>query len=190
MEAELYAVIEACKQVVWLRGLLSELHMHQHSATRIYTDARTLLDIAKEPILHARTKHFRLRQGYLRDLVTDGVVKLIHIPGTENVADILTKPLPKPQFEYLRNKFMGNPSDVDESLSGRGKGVRGNNAGDGPPRMTRRGMRASHIPPGRMNFGNAPPLEAHVGADAALAQHVEAQQHEDHFREQNYNTTY
>jgi hypothetical protein len=33
---------------------------------------------------------------------------VVYCPTTENVADILTKSLPKPRFEYLRDRLMDN----------------------------------------------------------------------------------
>jgi hypothetical protein len=65
------------------------------------------VDLAENPVLHARTKHFRLRQAYLRDLIARRVIRLEHIPGEENIADILTKPLAAPRFIKLRDVFMG-----------------------------------------------------------------------------------
>eukprot|EP00961_Rhodomonas_salina_P254654 3441337-Rhodomonas_salina.1 len=41
-------------------------------------------------------------------MVRDGVVKLIKVPGTENVADALTKSLPAPAFEKHRTYLWGS----------------------------------------------------------------------------------
>eukprot|EP00961_Rhodomonas_salina_P157845 2124841-Rhodomonas_salina.1 len=41
-------------------------------------------------------------------MVRDGVVKLIKVPGTENVADALTKSLPAPAFEKHRQYLWGS----------------------------------------------------------------------------------
>ena len=46
-----------------------------------------------------------MRVHFLRDMVRDGVVKLIKCAGTLNIADALTKSLPKPVFHKHR-KFM------------------------------------------------------------------------------------
>ena len=107
LEAEYYAAVEAAKAAEWYRGLLMELGFPQNEPTVIYTDNRALLDLAANPVLHARTKHFRLRQAYLRDLITRRVIAFVHIPGEHNIADMLTKALTAQRFQMLRDVFMG-----------------------------------------------------------------------------------
>jgi len=107
LEAEYYAAVEAAKAAEWYRGLLAELGHPQEGPTIIYTDNRALLDLAANPVLHARTKHFRLRQAYLRDLISRQVIQFVHIPGEFNIADMLTKPLSAQRFQMLRDYFMG-----------------------------------------------------------------------------------
>eukprot|EP00961_Rhodomonas_salina_P082685 1111126-Rhodomonas_salina.1 len=46
-----------------------------------------------------RARHIDTSLYFLRDMVRDSLVKLIKVPGTENVADALTKSLPAPAFE-------------------------------------------------------------------------------------------
>ena len=49
-----------------------------------------------------RSRHVDMRVHFLRDMVCDGVVKLIKCAGMQNVADMLTKSLPKPAFHKHR----------------------------------------------------------------------------------------
>ena len=49
----------------------------------------------------------RVRVHFLRDMVRDGAVKLIKCAGTQNVADALTKSLPKPAFHKHREFLHG-----------------------------------------------------------------------------------
>ena len=48
-----------------------------------------------------------VRVHFLRDMVRDGKVKLIKCAGTQNVADALTKSLPKPAFHKHREFMQG-----------------------------------------------------------------------------------
>ena len=41
----------------------------------------------------SKTKHIDIPVHHVRDEVKKGRIKLIHVPGAENPADILTKPL-------------------------------------------------------------------------------------------------
>lgn len=49
----------------------------------IYCDNSSAIDISKNPVLHSRTKHIKVRHHFLRDNVSKGLIKLIFIP-TEN----------------------------------------------------------------------------------------------------------
>ncbi|EGD73742.1 hypothetical protein PTSG_13205, partial [Salpingoeca rosetta] len=46
-----------------------------------------------------RTKHIRVRHHFVRELIADGTIVLQHCPGTQMVADALTKALDKQTFE-------------------------------------------------------------------------------------------
>ena len=56
--------------------------------------------------MHGRSKHIDVHFHFLRDLVKDGSIELVHC-GTENqVADVMTKPLKLNAFLRLR-KMLG-----------------------------------------------------------------------------------
>ena len=115
LESEYYAADETVKAVEWARGAMQEMGLPQTGPTIIYTDNRALVDLCSNPVLHARTKHFKLRQAYLRNRIQHRIVKFVHIPGENNLADILTKPLPGPRFAMLRDKFMSTATSQGNS---------------------------------------------------------------------------
>ena len=53
-----------------------------------------------------RTKHIERRHLKIRELVEEMAVSAEYVPSSENVADILTKPLGRRQFEKLRQKLL------------------------------------------------------------------------------------
>lgn len=93
MEAEYFALSEACKEVVWLRRLLEEIGEKQGGPTVILEDNRSCIDFVKEERLSRRSKHIDTRLCYTRDLVEKAVVVLQHCSSENMTADILTKPL-------------------------------------------------------------------------------------------------
>ena len=61
--------------------------------------------IAKNPEMHARTKHIDIRHHFVRDCVEDNKIQLEFCPTEEMIADILTKPLARPAFEKFREQL-------------------------------------------------------------------------------------
>jgi hypothetical protein len=57
------------------------------------------------PVFHDRLKHIEIRYHFIRDWVQRGAVKLQYIPTDQQVADILTKALPRGKHVYFRDKM-------------------------------------------------------------------------------------
>ena len=62
--------------------------------------------------MHKSPKHIDIRYHFVRERVQDGSLKLVYIPSSENVADILTKSTRKHTFIYLRDKIMSEPHRI------------------------------------------------------------------------------
>ena len=65
-----------------------------------------------------RTKHLSLKWHHFRDQIKQGWLKVRKIDTKVNWADIFTKPLPKPHFEFLRDAMMGwrTPDELKKFL--------------------------------------------------------------------------
>ena len=50
-------------------------------------------------------KHLDLRFYWLRDVVDDGVIDVLHIPGTQQPADGLTKALSGPEMKIAQERM-------------------------------------------------------------------------------------
>jgi len=94
-EAEYVALVEAVKEVVWMRLLLSELGFKQDSATIVFEDNQSTIRVAENPVLHGRSKHIDIRFHYTRQVVAENVVSLVYLDTRRMLADIFTKPLPE-----------------------------------------------------------------------------------------------
>jgi hypothetical protein len=64
-------------------------------------DSTSAISVAKNPVLHSRTKHIEVRYHFLRDDVEKGNIDLIHVPTEKQHANILTKPLDQATFARL-----------------------------------------------------------------------------------------
>jgi hypothetical protein len=68
-------------------------------------DNQAVISISNNPVFHGRTKHFKIKFFFLREVQQEGEVKLLYCKTEEQHADILTKALSKLKFEYLRQKL-------------------------------------------------------------------------------------
>ena len=59
--------------------------------------------MAKNPEFHKRTKHIDIRYHFVREKVEDGHVVIEYCPTLNMFTDLMTKPIPAVQFQYLRN---------------------------------------------------------------------------------------
>jgi hypothetical protein len=73
--------------------LLKELHEEVLEPTVIYCDNLSSIQLAKNPVFHARTKHIEVHYHFVRERVLSGEVELKHVPTDRQVADIFTKAL-------------------------------------------------------------------------------------------------
>jgi hypothetical protein len=61
--------------------------------TVIYSDNLSTIQLAKNPVFYARTKHIEVHYHFVRERVLSGEVELQHVPTDRQTADIFTKPL-------------------------------------------------------------------------------------------------
>lgn len=112
-EAEYMGQTQATKEAVWLKSLLNEIErpistpvapsIHSMQAVIINCDNQGAAALAKNPLAHARSKHIDIQWHYQREKIEDGSVQLRYIPTDQQIADGLTKPLPKNKFLSFRN---------------------------------------------------------------------------------------
>lgn len=107
-EAELYAEAAAINEMSWIRGLLSEISLFtdQDATPILYGDNQSAQKLTETGIKSERTKHIAIKYAFIHDEVEKGRVKLQWVPTTEQLADVLTKALPRPQHEILCKQLM------------------------------------------------------------------------------------
>ncbi|XP_020706045.1 uncharacterized protein LOC110116696 [Dendrobium catenatum] len=110
-EAEYRAIASAATEIVWIRQLLQELKHPQPAATQLFCDNTSAIALANNPVFHARTKHIEVYCHYIRNCIKDNTIHVHHISTKDQLADVLTKPLPTPRFKTLINKLVA-PSEA------------------------------------------------------------------------------
>jgi transposase InsO family protein len=116
MEAEQIAAFETSRSIVYFRQFLKELGLQQTSPTIIHEDNTGCIASSKNPIKSRRVRHMHLRYHYLRDIIHEQKVVLEYIKTTDQIADILTKPLPEEDFKRFL-PFLVRQSPITSSSS-------------------------------------------------------------------------
>ena len=104
-EAEYRGVANVVVETAWLRNLLRELHSPLSTATLVYCDNVSAIYLSANPVQHQRTKHIEIDIHFVRDMVTAGQVRVLHVPSRYQYADIFTKGLPSALFEDFRSSL-------------------------------------------------------------------------------------
>ena len=105
-EAELYAESAAIQEVLWLRGLMEELGLYVQTGSIVYGDNQSTIAVSENGVKGERTKHVDVKYHFVTETVERGVIKLRWVPTTQQQADIFTKALAAPVFEFLRKNIM------------------------------------------------------------------------------------
>ncbi|GKD66074.1 ribonuclease H-like domain-containing protein, partial [Tanacetum coccineum] len=104
-EAEYCGVANAVDETCWLRNLLLELHTPLSSATLVYCDNVSFVFLSSNSVQHQCTKHIEIDIHFIRDLVTAGQVRVLHVPSRYQYANIFTKGFPLALFEEFRTSL-------------------------------------------------------------------------------------
>ncbi|GKC29495.1 ribonuclease H-like domain-containing protein, partial [Tanacetum coccineum] len=85
-EAEYQGVANVVAENAWLRNLLRELHSPLSTATLVYCDNVSAVYMSVNPVQHQRTKHIEIDIHFVRDMVTAGQVRVLHVPSRSSLS--------------------------------------------------------------------------------------------------------
>ena len=104
-EAEYYAAAQAAMEVAWQRSFLQEIGLKQQEAIIIGSDSQSALNLIDNPVYHERSKHIGIKVHYVREQVLKKEVEFIYVPTEYQVADALTKAVPREKLEFCRKRM-------------------------------------------------------------------------------------
>ena len=87
------AVVEADKEIIWMRDFISELGMQQEQF-RLHFDNQSDIHLAKNATYQSRTKHIQKRYHWLRERIEERDFTLVKVHTNDNESDMMTKVLP------------------------------------------------------------------------------------------------
>ena len=107
-EAKFYALSEAGKLTLYVRSILNELGLSQHSATSVYEDNKGCLHMTQNQKPTKNTRHVDLRHFAVVDWVSQDLLTIKKISTYDNSSDTLTKSLGRTLFYRHTDTIMGN----------------------------------------------------------------------------------
>ena len=103
--------------LIQLRRILSFLGLDLTAPTVVYSDSQAAIAALRKPKLSTKMKHVDIRFHKLRECLTPNLddplshpgpeMTLAYEPTTTQPADVLTKQLPPPSFEWHRDRMLG-----------------------------------------------------------------------------------
>ena len=90
---------------MWLRRLLNELDFTTLETISMHCDNQAAIRIAKNSIHHDRTKYVEIDRHFIKEKIEEKIVDLLYTSTKHQIADILTKALPRTIFEELSCKL-------------------------------------------------------------------------------------
>jgi hypothetical protein len=94
-----------------MKQTLIDIQVEYDEPIPIYCDNTSVINISNNPVMHSKTKHIPMKYHFLQEKVAKKNIRVEYVGTKEQVADILTKPLPMEAFEYLcqRLKVISTP---------------------------------------------------------------------------------
>ncbi|XP_019096554.1 PREDICTED: uncharacterized protein LOC109130916 [Camelina sativa] len=104
-EAEYRVVANTASEVSWVCSLLTKLGISLPAPPVIYCDNVSATYLSANPVFHSRMKHVAIDFHFVREYVQSDALRVTHVSTHDQLADALTKLLPRPQFVNCLSKI-------------------------------------------------------------------------------------
>jgi hypothetical protein len=112
-EAEYYASSEAAKELLFVYNLIETMGIKLNMPITLFVDNTGAIYLANNYSTGPRTKHIDIRTHFVRDLIVNGILKILFIKSEDNDADIFTKNVSEELFERHSKKQVVGLSGVE-----------------------------------------------------------------------------
>ena len=108
-EAEYVAVSELSMEILFAAKTVEFLGMEVNYPIEVFVDNIGAIFLSKTAKTNNHTKHIDTRYHFVREYIEKGVLKVIFVKSKDNVADFMTKNLPKQDFvRHVENLKLKN----------------------------------------------------------------------------------
>jgi hypothetical protein len=89
-ESEYMTITHGSQEALWFLELLNEMGIEQRTVD-LYEDNEASINMSNNPQEYKRTRHIQVRYHFVRDLVKENKIRLVHVGTADQLADIFTK---------------------------------------------------------------------------------------------------
>ncbi|KAM1493880.1 hypothetical protein ACFX10_025604 [Malus domestica] len=102
MESEFIALEMSANEAEWLRNFMEDIPLVSKPVTAIciHCDCMAAIARAKNKMYNGTSRHIRRRHNTIRQLLKNGIISIDYVKSKENIADPLTKGLPREQIKF------------------------------------------------------------------------------------------
>lgn len=72
-------------------NLLQDLKIKVNKPMKLMIDNKSVINLAKNPMLHRRSKYIETKYHFLRSQIQNGVLKIMHCSTQKQLEGVLTK---------------------------------------------------------------------------------------------------
>ena len=104
-KAEYRALATTTCEIQWLTYLLLEFRISFNQPANLFCDNNSAIQIASNQVFHERTKHIELDCHIVREKCLSGLLKLLPVRSSMQLADAFTKALQPASFKFMISKL-------------------------------------------------------------------------------------
>lgn len=105
VEAKFKAMVQGICELIWLKILLGELCVTTTNPILLYYDNKAIISIVQNLVHHDKTKHVKVNCNFIKEKIESRMLNMVYKPTREQATDILTKRLPRQDFNKLTSKL-------------------------------------------------------------------------------------
>jgi hypothetical protein len=110
VECEYIALTDMAKNVLWILNVLQDLGLYLAredvcQLPMLFCDSQGAIIAAEQNPSSKYTRHIDVRRHFIKDKIDEGVFFVNYLNTKRMLADMMTKPLAREQFELLRDQI-------------------------------------------------------------------------------------
>jgi hypothetical protein len=112
--AETYSIVQATKDILFLRNIMIEIGFKINEPTTIYNDNTSTITNLNNNIINGKNRSEARKHFYARNAIQNGEIIIKYIKSKLNLADAFTKPMDKANYNNIINKIVKYKGLFDE----------------------------------------------------------------------------